>query len=68
MRALLYLHQNRVIHADIKLENCLFKNRGELDTLRVVDFGLAMQMTDDVDSYDEMRGTLSYMSPEILQN
>ena len=61
--ALDYLHQNNLIHYDIKPENILVqKSENEIE-LKVADFGL-------VDEYDgekdRFRGTYVYMAPEVL--
>lgn len=45
LRALVYLHGQGVVHADIKLENCLFESDA-LDSLHLIDFGLSMNFKD----------------------
>ena len=65
LRALIYLHQNNVVHADVKLENCLFAN-DQIDSLQLVDFGLSVTLNDSRQVPDGVRGTLNYMAPEIL--
>ena len=65
MRALVYLHNNQVVHADVKLENCLFSSN-EMDSLHLVDFGLSVNIKDLAQIPDGIRGTLNYMAPEIL--
>lgn len=64
-RALRYLHGKNVVHADVKLENCLFGSE-ELDSLHLVDFGLSMNVRDTSGVTDGIRGTLNYMAPELL--
>ena len=53
------------MHRDLKLENVLFKNKGELH-IKVVDFGIAGVCTgatkEKVDA-----GSLAYMPPEVLK-
>ena len=62
---MLYCHSRGVIHRDLKLENVIFKNKGDKDRdeffIKVIDFGIAGVEQDKVDS-----GTLAYMSPECL--
>lgn len=41
MKALGYLHEKGIAHRDIKLENILLSNLG---TIKVCDFGVAMQL------------------------
>ena len=43
MRALVYMHMNNVVHADVKLENTLFGS-DDLESLHLVDFGLSMNI------------------------
>ena len=43
MRALVYMHMNSIVHADVKLENCLFGS-DNIDSLHLVDFGLSMNI------------------------
>ena len=65
VQAMLYCHSRGVIHRDLKLENVIFKNKGEKNRdeffIKVIDFGIAGVEQDKVDS-----GTLAYMSPECL--
>ena len=65
LRALVYLHQNKVVHADVKLENCLFGN-DQADSLHLVDFGLSINIRDTSENLEGVRGTLNYMAPELL--
>jgi serine/threonine protein kinase len=79
--ALRYMHADvRLVHRDVKLENCLIQIRPEDDcgSLKLCDFGLASfvdgdssGMTDSVRSLDsddnkEPAGTLEYLAPELL--
>lgn len=65
VQAMLYCHSRGVIHRDLKLENVIFKNKGDKNRdeffIKVIDFGIAGVEQDKVDS-----GTLAYMSPECL--
>ncbi|KAH0287629.1 kinase-like protein, partial [Aureobasidium sp. EXF-3399] len=79
--ALRYMHADvRLVHRDVKLENCLVQIRpeDECGSLKLCDFGLASfvdgdasGMTDSVRSLDsednkEPAGTLEYLAPELL--
>jgi tRNA A-37 threonylcarbamoyl transferase component Bud32 len=61
-------HRQSVVHRDLKPENILVvapEDDFELESVRVVDFGLAKLMTDpDTPSTDWVVGTPYYMSPE----
>ena len=65
IRALRYLHVNNIVHADVKLENCLFGTQS-LESLSIVDFGLSIFVADVRKIPEGMRGTLNYMAPELL--
>ena len=65
MRALVYMHMRNVVHADVKLENCLFGS-DKIDSLHLVDFGLSLNIRDLSEIPEGIRGTLNYMAPEIL--
>ncbi|EFN89665.1 Serine/threonine-protein kinase polo [Harpegnathos saltator] len=58
-----YLHQNRIIHRDLKLGN-LFLN----DDLQVKigDFGLATRLEHDGERKKTVCGTPNYIAPEVL--
>ncbi|GAV56317.1 hypothetical protein ZYGR_0BB00940 [Zygosaccharomyces rouxii] len=57
-----YLHDNGVLHRDIKGSNILVDNKGRL---RITDFGLARRMKRDKD-YTNRVITLWYRPPELL--
>ncbi|XP_033208074.1 serine/threonine-protein kinase polo [Belonocnema kinseyi] len=58
-----YLHQNRIIHRDLKLGN-LFLN-DELQ-VKIGDFGLATKIENDGERKKTLCGTPNYIAPEIL--
>ena len=58
-----YLHDNWVLHRDLKTSNILVNNRGEL---KICDFGLARQYSDPLRPYTHMVVTLWYRAPELL--
>lgn len=62
LRALEYLHSHNVIHHDIKPSNIVLMS----DKAVLVDFGLAVQMTEDSYIPKDLRGTEMYMSPELV--
>lgn len=58
------MHKMGVIHRDLKPENIMFKDPFNLNSLRIVDFGLAT--FSDVDHYLFPKcGTPGYVAPEI---
>jgi eukaryotic-like serine/threonine-protein kinase len=63
--ALQYAHEQKVIHRDLKPDNILFNQAGDL---KIVDFGLArdMELGHSLTMSGETVGTPFYMSPEQL--
>lgn len=57
-----YMHKNRVVHRDLKLENILLDN--DLN-LKLADFGFACYK--NIDCLKSYRGTMTYMAPEIKE-
>ncbi|XP_042332520.1 mitogen-activated protein kinase kinase kinase 8 isoform X2 [Sceloporus undulatus] len=62
LKGLEFLHSKRVIHQDIKPSNIVFMSTKAV----LVDFGLSVQMTEDIYYPKELRGTEIYMSPEVI--
>lgn len=58
-----YLHQNFVIHRDLKLSNLLLKHNG---TLKIADFGLARRNGKPDQALTPVVVTLWYRCPELL--
>ncbi|KAL6093184.1 hypothetical protein STEG23_008038 [Scotinomys teguina] len=57
-----FLHQRRIAHRDIKLENILIDRDGKV---KLCDFGMARQL-EEGQMLQGICGTLLYMAPEIL--
>ena len=58
-----YLHQNNILHKDIKPENLVFDSKGYL---HITDLGISKIYHED--NAKENSGTLGYMAPEVLFN
>ena len=65
-----YIHSRRFIHFDLKPFNIVFAKPVESNNdrdLRIIDFGLARELTKDVNSVNiGMAGTIEYMAPEVM--
>ncbi|KAK2952819.1 putative Cell cycle serine/threonine-protein kinase CDC5/MSD2 [Blattamonas nauphoetae] len=61
--AIIYLHDNNVIHRDLKLGNIFL---GTKDEIKVGDFGLAAKLTHKRERRKTICGTPNYLAPEIL--
>lgn len=59
---LIYLHNNNIIHRDIKLQNVLLTHD---NNIKIIDFGFARYFESD-DLIDTICGSPLYMSPELF--
>jgi NIMA (never in mitosis gene a)-related kinase 1/4/5 len=57
--ALHYIHEQRILHRDVKSQNLFLTSRGGV---RLGDFGLSKRVTDGMQS---RVGTMCYLSPEV---
>ncbi|CAN1802188.1 Cyclin-dependent kinase G-2 [Linum perenne] len=63
LAGLKYLHDNWVIHRDLKTSNLLFNNQGEL---KICDFGMSRRYGSPLKPYTSGVVTLWYRAPELL--
>mmetsp|Transcript_23112 Transcript_23112/g.49213 ORF Transcript_23112/g.49213 Transcript_23112/m.49213 type:complete len:689 (+) Transcript_23112:185-2251(+) len=61
-----YLHANKVIHRDLKLENFLFDDP-ESDNIQLIDFGLSKHFDEEGDKQSLAVGTPYTIAPEIIK-
>ena len=70
-RAVLHIHDKKVIHRDLKLSNILVKEievEGEKGLqMKITDFGLATKIEHFGELKQEFCGTPNYMAPEIVR-
>ena len=64
VRALNYLHSNRIIHRDMKPQNILIGQNG---AVKLCDFGFARAMSYNTMVLTSIKGTPLYMAPELVQ-
>lgn len=60
-----YIHDKRLIHADIKPENIIVDITSNPIQVKIIDFGLS---TSEVNASTKAQGTLQYLPPEKLLN
>ncbi|KAK7048790.1 kinase-like domain-containing protein [Favolaschia claudopus] len=66
-QAMAYIHSQRIVHRNLKLEN-IFLSDDNFPLVKVAGFGLATRLPDDCQGFfQELRGSLDYMSPEMLR-
>lgn len=61
--AIHYLHENRILHRDIKPQNIFLTKEG---TIKLGDFGIAKKLDFAIDYTKTTLGTPYYLSPEIV--
>ena len=64
LQAINYLHQQNVVHRDLKTDNILYNDRSK-KFVKIIDFGFA-KLCQNADLSD-IRGTPYFMAPEVLR-
>lgn len=63
LRAVKFLHQNKIIHRDLKLGNLFLSENMQI---KLGDFGLAARLSDENEKRYTICGTPNYIAPEVL--
>ena len=66
MSAMKYLHEVKIIHRDIKLENILLERKNDISSIKLSDFGLSIELESEM-LLTEQVGTSYYMAPELYR-
>jgi myosin-light-chain kinase len=66
-RGVQFMHHNNFLHLDLKPFNIVFAQKKDDYSLRIIDFGLARELSEGSRSVRiGMCGTVEYMSPEVM--
>ncbi|XP_065213271.1 neither inactivation nor afterpotential protein C [Planococcus citri] len=63
VKAICHLHENHVVHRDIKAKNILLTSNGEI---KLVDFGLSRGLKNTLDRKSTCLGSPCWMAPELI--
>ncbi|XP_037704796.1 serine/threonine-protein kinase 17B [Choloepus didactylus] len=65
LEGIYYLHQNNIVHLDLKPQNILLSSICPLGDIKIVDFGMSRKIGNACE-LREIMGTPEYLAPEIL--
>ncbi|KAI9359517.1 kinase-like domain-containing protein [Pilaira anomala] len=64
LRGLEYLHENQVVHCDLKAANILTTKTGDV---KLTDFGVSLNLKIKAVDADSISGTPNWMAPEVIE-
>ena len=66
-KAIQYLHNYGMVHRDLKPENIVFGKDGDINSLKIIDFGLTVTLGYE-ETVNDLMGTVTYLAPEVYTN
>ena len=66
LSAIEYLHYKQICHRDLKPENIMLARENDLNSIKIIDFGLSTQNLNKLINNDYC-GTYIYMAPELIE-
>ncbi|CAI5447745.1 unnamed protein product [Caenorhabditis angaria] len=67
LESIAYCHANSIVHRDLKPENLLLASKAKGAAVKLADFGLAIETSQDTEAWFGFAGTPGYLSPEVLK-
>ena len=61
-----YMHENKIVHRDIKCENLIFDKQGKDGIVKIIDFGNSEIINNPKEIDKILIGSLHYLPPEML--
>ena len=65
LSAIAYLHHHNICHRDLKPENILLKEKNNIESIKLIDFGIA-KVFKDKQFENQPKGTTMYLAPEVI--
>lgn len=63
--AIAYLHHHNICHRDLKPENILLKEKHNIESIKLIDFGIA-KVFKEKEFENQPKGTTMYLAPEVI--
>ena len=63
--AIAYLHTHNICHRDLKPENILLKEKDNIQSIKLIDFGIA-KVFKEKEFENQPKGTTMYLAPEVI--